>query len=219
MFTLARSARAGLIFLLVIFFLLAGGQTGHRREGVEAVGGGIPAQPGAADGKSLAFTGDDGQGSFSSGGEDGPRLPVSQDGEGGVEADPEEPGSEDAFLVEVSLAAQRVRVFHYGQLVREMVASTGLPDKPTPTGHFRIQNRGEWFFSKKYQQGGKYWVSFKDWGVYLFHSVPMDARQQIIPEEAAKLGRPASHGCVRLSVEHARWFYETIPTGTPVHIH
>ncbi|MGB9887444.1 MAG: L,D-transpeptidase [Moorellales bacterium] len=123
------------------------------------------------------------------------------------------------YRVEVSLAEQRVRIYRDGQLIREMIASTGTPDQPTPTGRFRLQNRGEWFYSEKYQQGARWWVSFQGWGRYLFHSVPMDAKQQIIPEEAAKLGQPASHGCVRLSLEDARWFYETLPEGTPVEIH
>ena len=99
-----------------------------------------------------------------------------------------------------------------------MVCSAGTAAKPTPTGRFFIQNRGEVFFSEKYQQGGKWWVSFRDWGIYLFHSVPTNRNGEIIPEEAAKLGRPASHGCVRLSMADARWLYDTIPEETPVDI-
>ncbi|HCW51160.1 MAG TPA: L,D-transpeptidase, partial [Clostridiales bacterium] len=74
------------------------------------------------------------------------------------------------------------------------------------------------FFSERYEQGARWWVSFRDWGIYLFHSVPVDRTGEVIPEEADKLGQPASHGCVRLSMEDARWFYETIPEGTPVDI-
>lgn len=64
-----------------------------------------------------------------------------------------------------------------------------------------------------------WWVSFKNWGVYLFHSVPMDRQKNIIQKEAEKLGSPASHGCVHLQVEQAKWIYENIPEGTPVHIY
>lgn len=118
--------------------------------------------------------------------------------------------------VEVDLARQRVRVWKEGALLREMVASTGLPESPTPTGVFRLENRGRFFFSKKYGQGGWWWVSFLNRGEYLFHSVPTDEKGRIIPEEAEKLGRPASHGCVRLSLEDAQWFYDQMPEGTPV---
>lgn len=64
-----------------------------------------------------------------------------------------------------------------------------------------------------------WWVSFKDWGVYLFHSVPMDRDKNVLAEEAAKLGIPASHGCIRLETDNARWIYDNIPAGTPVFIH
>ncbi|NLN87671.1 MAG: L,D-transpeptidase, partial [Syntrophomonadaceae bacterium] len=40
----------------------------------------------------------------------------------------------------------------------------------------------------------------------------------VIDVEAAKLGTPASHGCVRLATEDAQWLYRNIPTGTPVSI-
>lgn len=122
------------------------------------------------------------------------------------------------YYVHVSLAEQKVTVYLDGAPVRTMAASTGTKDYPTPTGRFHIQNRDQFFFSEKYKEGGKWWVSFKDWGIYLFHSVPTDRDGKVIPEEAAKLGQPASHGCVRLSVEDARWFYDTIPEGAPVDI-
>ncbi len=133
-----------------------------------------------------------------------PSLPTPQPGE---------------VWVEVIIGEQKVRVYRERELIREMPASTGTPDQPTPVGSFRLQNRGEWFFSRRYGQGGFYWVSFKNWGEYLFHSVPTDQHKRIIPEEAAKLGTPASHGCVRLSLEDARWFYENMPAGTRVEIH
>lgn len=123
------------------------------------------------------------------------------------------------YWIEVIIAEQRVRIYHDGALIKDWPASTGTPDKPTPTGVFTVQNRGEWFFSEKYQQGGRWWVSFKDWGVYLFHSVPMDRQQNVIEAEAARLGTPASHGCVRLATENAKWIYDHIPQGTPVYIH
>jgi hypothetical protein len=104
-----------------------------------------------------------------------------------------------------------------------MVCSTGIPgtDDETPLGEFVINEsgakRGEWFFSERYGEGAKYWVGFIG-GTYLFHSVPMDRGGRIIQEEAAKLGRPASHGCVRLSLEDAKWFYETVSDGSSLRI-
>jgi lipoprotein-anchoring transpeptidase ErfK/SrfK len=130
------------------------------------------------------------------------------------------PDAAAGYYVHVSISEQLVRVFLDGVEVRRMVCSTGVPetDWATPTGRFYIQNRGEYFFSERYEQGARWWVSFRDWGLYLFHSVPLDRTGKVIQEEADKLGQPASHGCVRLGMEDARWFYETIPEGTPVDI-
>lgn len=121
------------------------------------------------------------------------------------------------YRIEVDISEQKVRVFDNDTLFRTFTVSTGENDS-TPLGDFTIQNRGEWFFSEKYQEGGMWWVSFKDWGIYLFHSVPMDRHKNIIQKEADKLGSAASHGCVRMRVEDAKWIYDNIPEGTPVHI-
>ncbi len=125
----------------------------------------------------------------------------------------------DELWIDVSLGDQRVRVYRGRELVRDMVASTGRPETPTPVGSFRLENRGEWFFSEKYGQGGWWWVSFLNRGEYLFHSVPTDRQRRVLPQEAARLGTPASHGCIRLSLEDAHWLYENAPEGTRVEIH
>lgn len=127
------------------------------------------------------------------------------------------------FSVLVSIADQQVSVYRGERLVRSMVCSTGLldGDNDTPLGDYIIDEsgtkRGEWFYSPKYREGARYWVGFIG-GSYLFHSVPMDKEKRIIASEAAKLGKPASHGCVRLSLEDARWFFKTIPSGTKLRI-
>ncbi|MFY9273327.1 MAG: L,D-transpeptidase family protein [Thermacetogeniaceae bacterium] len=130
---------------------------------------------------------------------------------------PSNKNNQPNYRIEVSTSEQKVRIYDNDTLIKEWTVSTGK-NNSTPLGDFTIQNRGEWFFSEKYQEGAMWWVSFKDWGIYLFHSVPMDRNKNIIQEEADKLGSPASHGCIRMRVEHAKWIYDNIPEGTPVHI-
>ncbi len=139
--------------------------------------------------------------------------------EGGAAEEAGESGVDEGLWVEVDQSEQKVFIHEGGRVVRTLVASTGLPSSPTPNGTFRIENRGEWFYSPKYKQGGMYWVSFLNRGEYLFHSVPTDENRRVIPEEAALLGRKASHGCIRLSVGDARWFYENIPAKASIIIH
>jgi len=127
-------------------------------------------------------------------------------------------GSAQELLIDVDISEQKVRIYQAGKLIQEWLASTGV-NNCTPLGWFTIQNRGDWFFSEEYQEGAVWWVSFKDWGIYLFHSIPMDRQRTVIAEEQIKLGTPVSHGCVRLATDNAKWIYDNIPSDTPVYIH
>lgn len=139
------------------------------------------------------------------------------DQQGQSSSKPARQSSSSKYAIDVNVSTQKVRIYENGQLLKEWLASTGS-NNSTPLGDFVIENRGEWFFSEKYQQGGKWWVSFKDHGVYLFHSLPMDRNKNLLADEAAKLGTPVSHGCIRLQEANARWIYDHIPEGTSVHI-
>ncbi|MBT1166668.1 L,D-transpeptidase [Bifidobacterium simiarum] len=119
--------------------------------------------------------------------------------------------------VRVSIADQKVYVMSGDDVVYTMICSTGM-DNSTPRGEFTIQNRGEDFFNEHEDMGANYWVSWANYGEYLFHTVPTDRAGRYIVPEAEKLGRPASHGCVRLTVADARWLYEQLPRGTHVTI-
>lgn len=119
--------------------------------------------------------------------------------------------------ITVDLSAQRVYVCSNGKTIYTMIASTGLNDS-TPHGDFTINGRGDHFYNPSDGWGADYWVSFRN-NVFLFHTVPtkQDAGTYVV-SEAVKLGHPASHGCVRLTLSDAKWFYDQVPDGTPVHI-
>ena len=127
------------------------------------------------------------------------------------------PAAHPGLYLEVSLQGQRVYVRDGSQLLYTMYASTGMDDS-TPRGSFRIQNeRGDHFYNPGEGMGARYYTSFLNHGVFLFHSVPTDSRGGYIKEEADMLGiRPGSHGCIRLTVPDARWIMQSVPTGTPV---
>ena len=127
------------------------------------------------------------------------------------------------LTIECDISDQMVYVKQNNKVVCAMPTSSGLdknPDNSTPRGEFVIEpERGEWFFAQQYKEGAKYWVSFKNHGEFLFHSVVMDENQQIIEAEAQKIGQKASHGCFRMSLSDAKWIYDHIQTGTKVIIH
>lgn len=126
----------------------------------------------------------------------------------------------DKWWVEINLRPlQKVIVYRGKKVIRSMVTSGGLPepDNRTPLGFFTLKDKGEYFWTERISEGGLYWVRIT--GNYLIHSVPRDKDNKIIEKEFVKLGIPASHGCIRLKDENAKWFYETVPSGTLVIIH
>ena len=121
------------------------------------------------------------------------------------------------LTVRVSIDRQNVTVLDAnGRVVKTFTCSTGKKGDDTPTGTFTVAERGESFYNSSLSEGAYYWTQF--YGDYLFHSVPFNGSREMEPEEAAKLGTPASHGCVRLAVADAKWIYDNIPKGTKVSI-
>ena len=128
-----------------------------------------------------------------------------------------DPVAHPGLSLEVSLQDQRVYVRDGSQLLYTMYASTGMDDS-TPKGSFRIQSeRGDHFYNPREGMGARYYTSFLNHGVFLFHSVPTDSSGSYIKEEADLLGvRPSSHGCIRLTAPDALWIMQSVPAGTPV---
>lgn len=125
--------------------------------------------------------------------------------------------AEKPFRIEVNLNEQKVYVYDaQNRMVEDFVCSSGIDGADTPTGEYKVKERGYSFFSEKYQEGAYYWVQFM--GNYLFHSVPFDKNQVIEENEVKKLGTKASHGCVRLSIQDAKWMYDNIPRDTLITI-
>jgi hypothetical protein len=125
--------------------------------------------------------------------------------------------SSSNFKINVDLTNQIVIVYYKGGVLKEMVCSGGTPGNPTPLGNFTTTQKIYYSWLPKYSVGAYYFVRF--YGSYLFHSVPFDSSGNMIIEEYEKLGTPASHGCIRLAVEDAKWIYENLPLEVEVFIY
>ncbi|WDV45998.1 L,D-transpeptidase family protein [Clostridiaceae bacterium M8S5] len=125
----------------------------------------------------------------------------------------------DGYNLVFTHSDQKLKIYKDGQLVKECLGSSGLWDYFTPKGVFELEKkrRGKWAYIDRFNMGFKYWVGFK--GIYLFHSVPYNKKQELLVEEEKKLGEPASHGCIRLPVEIAKYIYENVPEGSKVLIY
>lgn len=101
---------------------------------------------------------------------------------------------------------------------KAMVCSVGVDDK-TPTGTFSTTgDKYDWRLLSG-NVYGQYATRIN--GPYLFHSVPYatKSKSDLEYEEYNKLGEAASLGCIRLSVEDAKWVQENCPKGTTVIIY
>ncbi|MCL6625635.1 L,D-transpeptidase [Alicyclobacillus shizuokensis] len=125
--------------------------------------------------------------------------------------------------IDVSISQQRMYIKSGQKTLYTMIISSGVDGSKatyTPRGTFYVQpERGTWFYTPRFHEGAKYWVSWLNHGQYLFHSVPMDKGGHVIVKDAEKLGQEDSHGCIHLTIPDAKWVYEHIPTGTKVVIH
>ena len=104
--------------------------------------------------------------------------------------------------------------------VRRMLCSTGTKANPSDVGDWVLNGRhAKWCeFPKWGNSYARYWTRINS--NIAFHSVIYTA----VDLDAMKissykmLGNRASHGCIRLTVEDAKWVYENIGAGTVVSI-
>ena len=88
----------------------------------------------------------------------------------------------------------------------------------TPRGTFHLSTKYLWkeLYGKVYGQ-----YATRITGGVLFHSVPYykKSKSALCTEKYNKLGQQASMGCVRLTVEDAKWIADNCPSGTTVEIY
>ena len=137
--------------------------------------------------------------------------------------------SEDAlkalkpYVLKISTADQRVYAYgldnnnEYTVLVRTMKCSTGKDSTPTPKGTFQNSTGpgARWHYFTKYKCWAQY--AYYIQGDIMFHSVLYNEKDGPVTQSSVNnLGRKASHGCVRLSVEDAKWIYTNCPVNTKI---
>jgi hypothetical protein len=100
--------------------------------------------------------------------------------------------------IRVDLDRQRITVVKNHEAPIVWKISSGRPGYETPTGRFIMQRMDADHFSDEYDQAPMPYAIFFSRGLAI-HGTTQPG-----------LGRPASHGCVRLSVDHARDLYEWV---------
>jgi lipoprotein-anchoring transpeptidase ErfK/SrfK len=104
-----------------------------------------------------------------------------------------------SVVARVDLSEQRMYVYVGGVMQYQWAVSTARSGYRTPVGTFRPQRMHEMWRSRRYNNAPmpNSIFFYKGWAV---HGTT----------EVANLGRPASHGCVRLHPDNARLLYQLV---------
>jgi lipoprotein-anchoring transpeptidase ErfK/SrfK len=117
------------------------------------------------------------------------------------------PGSAPAradVVVRIDKSSQRMRVSLNGATRYNWPVSTGRSGHGTPSGEFRPQTMARRWFSRKYYNSPMPHAIFFYYG-FAIHGTT----------DLARLGSPASHGCVRLHPSHATALFALVQHDGP----
>jgi len=110
----------------------------------------------------------------------------------------------------IDLSDSRIYAYEDGVLVYSALGSTGLPATPTVIGDFEIYNR----VRSQTMSGPDYYLPNVEWVLYFYRGYAIHGTYW-----HSNWGQPMSHGCVNLTNEDARWFFENFGAiGTPVRV-
>lgn len=107
----------------------------------------------------------------------------------------------------IDLSDSRIYAYEDGVLVRNVLASMGLPATPTVTGSFTVERK----YESQTMSGPGYYLPGVQWIMYFYSGYAIHGTYW-----HNNFGQPMSHGCVNLPNDEALWFYNWAPHGTPV---
>jgi L,D-transpeptidase-like protein len=120
-----------------------------------------------------------------------------------VESDDAEEAVEPSgpiIVATIDKTAQQMSVFVDGVEQYNWPVSTGLPGYATPTGDFTASSMNKIWYSRQWDNAPMPHAVFFTKKGHAIHAT----------NETKKLGRPASHGCVRLSPKNAETFFNLV---------
>jgi lipoprotein-anchoring transpeptidase ErfK/SrfK len=105
----------------------------------------------------------------------------------------------DRVLARVSISSQTMKVYHEGRLLFTWPVSTAKPGKITPAGTYEPEFLSKNHRSRRYNNAPMPYAIFYD-GNYAIHGT----------DQIKRLGKPASHGCVRLHPDNAKILFQMV---------
>jgi LysM repeat protein len=109
----------------------------------------------------------------------------------------------------VDISSQMAYAYEDGVLMKSSLVSTGLPATPTVQGNYNIWLKRD----IQDMSGPGYYIRDVQWVMYFYKGYGFHGTHW-----HENFGQPMSRGCVNMTNEDARWFYEFASLGTPVHV-
>jgi lipoprotein-anchoring transpeptidase ErfK/SrfK len=109
-----------------------------------------------------------------------------------------------SLVARIELSSQTMTVSKHGQVLYRWNVSTARKGYVTPRGTYRPQRLHKMWHSRKYDMSPMPW-SVLYHGGYAIHGT----------NAVKRLGKPASHGCVRLHTANAAKFYSLVKAAGP----
>ncbi|WP_435592893.1 L,D-transpeptidase [Nocardia sp. bgisy118] len=125
----------------------------------------------------------------------------------------------DALITTADDTTKTITVTRNGEVVKEMPTSMGKPKYETPNGTYIVGERNRKMIMDSstygvpidapegYKLEVEYATRISNSGIFV-HAAPWSVGQQGVSN--------ASHGCLNVSTEDARWFFENAQKGDPV---
>ncbi|NLK22145.1 MAG: L,D-transpeptidase family protein [Epulopiscium sp.] len=112
--------------------------------------------------------------------------------------------NKNTYSIHIDLDYYKMYIFKNQEVIKVYPVSGGKQSTPSPLGTWTIISKADWG-----EGFGGTWMGFNvPWGKYGIHGT----------DEPWSIGRPMSHGCIRMKNKDAKELKKTIPHGTKVTI-
>ena len=118
---------------------------------------------------------------------------------GATAAAPEVVATPERIVARIDLSDQAMTVYVDGKIAHRFKVSTGRGSYRTPTGRWNAAWLSPRHRSRKYNNAPM------PWSVFFYNGYAVHGTTEV-----KRLGRPASHGCVRLHPDNAKVFFALV---------